>query len=348
MILTNVAYYCIPLISVMFAGHLGDIKLAGATLGNTWASFSGFAVAGLSCALETLCRQAYGAKTYRKMGMYLQASMLVAVSGSLVIAVFWWFTEDVLIAFQQKKPVAEAASTFIRPLIPGLFANALLQCLIRFLQTQSAVVPLAVCSVGPLLLHVPITYLLVHRSGLGYAVRCKKFKETWQGFSSDSFGHVLGLLRLAIPSAIMLCLEFWVFDIITLLAGLMPDSATKTSIIAMCNVNTISVSFFITFGFSAVVSTRVANELGAGNVKKAKNSVKVASQCALVLASTITSIPEIMTEFAAMVALLSVTMILDTAQRVLSGVARGCGWQRIGAWTNLGPFYMVGMPIAIV
>ncbi|XP_078433076.1 protein DETOXIFICATION 19-like [Wolffia australiana] len=383
MILTNVAHYCIPLISVMFAGHLGELKLAGATLANTWATVSGFAVvAGLSGALETLCGQAYGAKMYQKMGMYLQASMLVAVAASSVIAVFWWFTEDVLIALHQEQPIAKAAAVFIRPLIPGLFASALLECLLRFSQTQSVVLPLAVCSLVPLVLHVPITYLLVHRTGLVYAgaaaaasvslwisffmlfcyvVRCKKFKETWQGFSSDSFGHVLGLLRLAIPSAIMLCLEFWAFDIITLLAGLMPDSGTKTSIMAMC-VNTISVSFFITFGFSAVVSTRVANELGSGNVKKAKNAVKVASELALVLASIVvlllifgrrvwatffSSSPEIITEFAAMVPLLAVTMFLDTVQGVLSGVARGCGWQRMGAWTNLGSFYVVGMPIAI-
>ncbi|XP_078433702.1 protein DETOXIFICATION 19-like [Wolffia australiana] len=154
----------------------------------------------------------------------------------------------------------------------------------------------------------------------------------------------------------MLCLEYWAFDIITLLAGLMPDSDTKTSIVAMC-VNTVSVSFFITFGFSAVVSTRVANELGAGNVDKAKNAIKVASELAIVLATIVVSVfvpghklwarffsssPVIITEFGRMVPLLTITMILDTAQGVLSGVARGCGWQRIGACTNLGAFYLIG------
>ena len=43
MILTNVFYYLIPLISVMFAGHLGDLELAGATLANSWATVTGFA-----------------------------------------------------------------------------------------------------------------------------------------------------------------------------------------------------------------------------------------------------------------------------------------------------------------
>ena len=44
MILTNVSYYAITLISVMFAGHLGDVELAGSTLGNSWGTVSGLAL----------------------------------------------------------------------------------------------------------------------------------------------------------------------------------------------------------------------------------------------------------------------------------------------------------------
>lgn len=31
-----------------------------------------------------------------------------------------------------------------------------------------------------------------------------------------------------------------------------------------------------------------------------------------------------------------------------SGVARGSGWQHIGAYINLGAFYVVGLPVAII
>lgn len=43
MTLCNVFYYCITLASVMFAGHLGELELAGATLANSWATVTGFA-----------------------------------------------------------------------------------------------------------------------------------------------------------------------------------------------------------------------------------------------------------------------------------------------------------------
>lgn len=44
LILTNVAYYFIPLVSVMFAGHLGDLELAGSNLANSWAGVTGFSL----------------------------------------------------------------------------------------------------------------------------------------------------------------------------------------------------------------------------------------------------------------------------------------------------------------
>ncbi|XP_066315114.1 uncharacterized protein [Miscanthus floridulus] len=79
MILTNRAYYGIPLVSVVFSGHLGDVQLAGATLGNSWATVTSYALAtGLSGALETLCGQAYGARMYRMLGLYLQSSLILS------------------------------------------------------------------------------------------------------------------------------------------------------------------------------------------------------------------------------------------------------------------------------
>ena len=35
-------------------------------------------------------------------------------------------------------------------------------------------------------------------------------------------------------------------------------------------------------------------------------------------------------------------------QRDVAGVARWCGWQHIGAYINLGAFYLFGIPIAMV
>ncbi|OAY83644.1 protein DETOXIFICATION 18-like [Ananas comosus] len=384
MILTNVSYYAITLVSVMFAGHLGDVELAGATLGNSWGTVTGMALmTGLSGALETLCGQGYGAKLYRLLGIYLQSSIITSTFFAILVSILWYFSEPVLIWLHQEPEVARMAALYLLYLIPGLFAYGYLQCILRFLQTQTVVLPLVVCSIVPLLIHVGLTYLLVHVFGIGfkgtsiagsislwisvfmlavYIKWSKKFRYTWEGFSMEAFHHVLPSMKLAVPSAVMVCFEYWAFEILVLLAGLMPNSELSTSLIAMC-VNTEAVTYMITYGFSAAVSTRVSNEIGAGNIEKAKNAVTVTLKLSVFLAATVvlilsfghniwasmfSSSQAIIQEYAYMAPFVAGSILFDSAQGVLSGVSRGCGWQHLAAWTNLVAFYLIGMPLALL
>lgn len=57
---------------------------------------------------------------------------------------------------------------------------------------------------------------------------------------------------------------------------------------------------------------------------------------------------EMISAFAGMTCLFTVSKVLDSAQGVLSGVSRGCGWLHLAAWTNLVAFYVIGMPLAIL
>ncbi|EEF36034.1 conserved hypothetical protein [Ricinus communis] len=50
---------------------------------------------------------------------------------------------------------------------------------------------------------------------------------------------------------------------------------------------------------------------------------------------------------AAIMPIAAVSIFLDGFQCVLSGTARGCGWQKIGAFINLGSYYLVGIPSAV-
>ncbi|KAF0908223.1 hypothetical protein E2562_023845 [Oryza meyeriana var. granulata] len=383
MVLTNMSYYGIPLVSVMFSGHLGDVHLAGATLGNSWATVTGYAfVTGMSGALETLCGQAYGARMYRMLGLYLQSSLVMSAAVSVLISVLWCFTEPLLLLLRQDAEVSRAAAAFVRAQVPGLFAFSSLQCLLRYLQTQSVVLPLVVCSLAPFLLHVALAHLFVNVLGLGlagagaavsatfwvsclmlivYVLRSEKFAETWNGFSAEAFKFVLPTVKLATPSAVMVCLEYWAFELLVLIAGLLPNPTVSTSLIAMCS-STEAIAYMITYGFSAAVSTRVSNEIGAGNVEGAKKAVAVTLKLSVFLAVAFVLLlgfghglwaglfsgsAVIVAEFAAVTPLMMASILLDSAQGVLSGVARGCGWQHLAAVTNLVAFYFIGMPLAI-
>jgi MATE family multidrug resistance protein len=107
----------------------------------------------------------------------------------------------------------------------------------------------------------------------------------------------------------------------------------------------------------------VSNELGAGNVKGAKKATSVSVKLSLVLALGVViailvghdawvglfSNSHVIKEgFASLRFFLAASITLDSIQGVLSGVARGCGWQRLATVINLGTFYLIGMPISVL
>ncbi|KAK8542747.1 hypothetical protein V6N12_015330 [Hibiscus sabdariffa] len=356
MVLCNVFYFLITMVSVMFAGHLGDVELAGSTLANSWASVTGFAfMTGLSGALETLCGQSFGAKMYNMLGIYLQASCIISFLFSIIISIMWVFTEPILVLLHQDPEISRMAALYMKYLIPGLFAYGFLQNLLRFLQTQSIVIPLVVFSVVPLGIHFGIVYSLVNKTSLGfkgaamaasisiwisflslatYVVFADKFKNTWKGWSFESFRYIIRNSKIALPSAAMLCLEFWAFEILVFLAGLMPNPEITTPLIAIC-VNTENIAYMITYGLSAAASTRVSNELGAGNPDKAKQAMTVTLKLSVLLALVVvltlalghniwsgffSDSRSIIEKFAQMTPLLAVSIAIDAIQGVLSGL----------------------------
>ncbi|KAK4778519.1 hypothetical protein SAY86_006047 [Trapa natans] len=225
MILTNVFYYCIRLVSVMLAGHLGELELASATLANTWTAVTGFAIMiGLSGALETLCGQAFGAKLYRTLGIHLQASRIISFIFSIFISILWYFTEPVLILLHQDADISRTAALYTKALIPGIFAYGFLLNILRFLQTQTIILPLVIFSAIPFSIHVGVAYCLVYKTSLGfegaslsisvslwvsvllmapYLAFSKRCEHSWEGFSRESFHYIAVNLKLALPSAAM-------------------------------------------------------------------------------------------------------------------------------------------------
>lgn len=142
----------------------------------------------------------------------------------------------------------------------------------------------------------------------------------------------------------------------------MPNSEVTTSLIAIC-VNTEAIAFNFTYGLSAAISTRVSNELGAENPDRAKNAMVVSLKLVLLLALVailalvfghniwagfFSDSPSIRKEFATMTPFLAISVALDSFQNVLSGVARGSGWQHLVVIANLASFYAIGMPIAVL
>ncbi|KAK6255493.1 hypothetical protein SCA6_016798 [Theobroma cacao] len=225
LIVAYVFCYSMTMVSIMFAGHLGELEFAGSSLANSWATVTGFGLmTGLSGALETLCGQAFGARIYRQLGIYLQACCQISFLFSILISVLWLFTKPILVRLRQDPEVATAAALYIKYLIPGLFAFGFEQNIMRYCQAQGITLHLVLFTGVPFGLHFALVYFLVNRTSMGFigwpvaasisiwlsclslamfVIFSKRFENTWKGLSLESFGNILKILRLAIPSAAM-------------------------------------------------------------------------------------------------------------------------------------------------
>ena len=179
----------------------------------------------MSCSLETLCGQAFGANQDRMLGVYKQRAMLVLSLVSLPIAAVWANTGRILVRLGQDPEIAAGAGLYIRWMIPGLFFYGWLQCHVRFLQTQKIVVPMMLSSGVTAANHVLMCWALVYKLDMGfkgaamanavsylinvsilalYVRTSPSCKDTWTGFSAEAFRDIPGFLKLAVPSALML------------------------------------------------------------------------------------------------------------------------------------------------
>lgn len=296
LICVSLLQFCLQLISVMFVGHLGELSLSAASMATSFASVTGFSLLmGMSSALDTLCGQSYGAKQYHMLGIHMQRAMIVLLLVSIPIAVVWGNTGHILKFLGQDPQISDQAGVYAKFIIPSLFGYGLLQCHVRFLQSQNIVFPMMLTSGITTLLHVLVCWVLVFKSGLAFkgaalangisywinllllafyvrfSTSCKK---TWTGFSKEALHDIPNFLKLAIPSAIMICLENWSFEMTVLLSGLLPNPQLETSVLSIC-LNTAATVWMIPFGLSGAVSTRVSNELGAGHPKTARLAVCV-------------------------------------------------------------------------
>ncbi|XAR51196.1 hypothetical protein NMG60_11005753 [Bertholletia excelsa] len=378
----NILLYCLQVISVMFVGHLGELPLAGASMATSFAAVTGFSLlTGMASALDTFCGQSYGAKQYHMLGIYKQRAMLVVLLTSIPLAFIWFNAASILVFLGQDPEISAEAGSYIRFMVASILPYGFLQCHVKFLQAQNNVVPMMLTSGFTALLHIFTCWVLVFKSGLGnkgaalanavsywinvsllavYVRVSPSCKMTWTGFSREGLKDLTVYLGLAIPATIMTCLELWSFEMMVLLSGLLRNPKVETSVLSI-RLSYLPLTFFFLFFVS--ISIRVSNELGAGQPRSARLAVCVALCLVLTEGVLMAALlimgrkfwgyfysreEKIVRYVAQMLILLAASNMFDGVQSVLSGNARGCGWQKIGACVNLGAYYLVGIPFGIL
>lgn len=383
MILTGLLLYSRSIISMLFLGRLGDLALAGGSLAVGFANITGYSIlSGLAMGMEPICGQAFGAKKYKLLGLSLQRTVLLLVFTSFPIAFLWLNMKSILLFCGQDESIAAQAQEYLFYSLPDLFAQAVLHPLRIYLRTQSITLPLTFCAAVSILLHVPINYLLVSKLELGikgvafagvwtninlvsslvvYIIVSGVYKKTWEGVSMECLKGWKSLLNLAIPSCVSVCLEWWWYEIMILICGLLLNPKATVASMGIL-IQTTALIYIFPSSLSFSVSTRVGNEIGAGRPQKAKFAAIVGLSGGFLLgftaflfavsvrniwATMFTQDKEIIALTSLVLPIIGLCELGNCPQTTGCGVLRGTARPKVGANINLGCFYLVGMPVAV-
>ncbi|KAL6012426.1 Protein DETOXIFICATION 33 [Asimina triloba] len=270
---------------------------------------------------------------------------------------------DTLPRHPKKKKHSACAGKFSIWILPQLFAYAVNFPIQKFLQAQRKVMVMAVVSAVVLVINVVVSWLLILKLEWGLVGAALSLNlsfwllnfgfmayifsgtcgEAWSGFSWLAFKDLYPFLKLSIASAVMLCLEYWYVMLLVVLTGRLKDPLIAVDAISVC--------------------VRVSNELGAGNSQAAKFSVLVVSIMSVIIGVIIvalvlvtrdqfpllfTSSIEVAKLVSKLTSLLSISLLLNSLQPVLSGVAIGAGWQALVAYINIACYYIFGLPVGLI
>ncbi|KAF8040332.1 hypothetical protein BT93_B2538 [Corymbia citriodora subsp. variegata] len=278
MVAVNLSQYFLQIVSVMMVGHLGELSLSSTAIAISFCAVTGFSPFGMSSALETICGQAYGAEQYQKFSIQIHNGILCLILVCLPLSLVWIFMGKLLVLMGQDPEISLEAGRFATCLIPALFAYGTLQPLVRYFQTQSLVFPLLVSSVVTLIFHLAVCWTLVFNSSfrnlgaaiaiglsywlnvillalyMKYSPSCAKTKTRVLIFR-ELFPGMREFFSLAVPSAVMICLEWWSFEFLTMLSGLLPNPKLETSVLSVC-LAVLATLYTIPDGLGAAVRRR--------------------------------------------------------------------------------------------
>jgi len=299
----NLTWFAKTAITTAFLGRLGELQLAGGTLGFSFANVTGFSVlTGLSSAMEPICGQAHGARNHKLLHKTLLMAIILLLITSIPISLLWLNLDKVLVQFGQQRDIAYLAKQYATYLLPDLVITSFLCPFKVYLSSQEVTLPTLFSSAIGLVFHIPLNILLAKAKGLqGVAMavwltdlsivlmlvlyvynmeRRKKGdngKMLWEeggGWWDQKLCDWAQLLKLSAPCCLTTCLEWWCWEIMILLTGRLPDARRMVAVIAVV-LNFDYLMFSVMLSLATCASVRVSNELGAGHPQTAQGSAYV-------------------------------------------------------------------------
>ncbi|KAK9030165.1 hypothetical protein V6N11_031596 [Hibiscus sabdariffa] len=373
------------IISMLFLSHLGREELAGGSLAMGFGNITGISVIkGLSFGMDPICGQAYGARRYSVLSQTFHRMLYLLLLTCIPISILWLNVEPIFLRLGQDPDATKIAKVYLVAFIPELIAQSLLHPIRTFLKSQGITTPLTIAAICAVLFHPLINYLFTMYfklgvEGIALALACTTFNlnlgliiymlvsetplKPWHGVTLLSiFQGWQPLLALALPSLVSVCLEWWWYEIMLFLCGLLDNP--KASVAAMgILIQTTGVLYNFPYSLSSGISTRVSQALGAGRPSCAHRVANIglimafafglsAFVVTIVLRSwwgkLFTDEPQIIDLISTALPILGLCEIGNSPQTVACGVLTGTARPKDGVRINLCSFYIIGLPVAIL
>ncbi|KAI9179182.1 ethionine resistance protein [Blastocladiella emersonii ATCC 22665] len=373
------------MVPTLLVGHLGAAELASASLAVMFSNVLGFSICfGISTALDTLASQAVtGSKNPRQAGIFLQRAILINLALTIPLTVGWFLAEPLLRLVGQDAELSRMAGQYIRVLWIGLFPMIISNCVAKFLIAQGIMQVQFLVSLITVPVNVGLGYLLTFVDwplNLGFygTAAASVVTETlamiltllytwrvnghqcWTPWSREALRGWKAFIKLGLPGMLMTCAEWWVFELVALMAGLLGPLQLAAQAVL---INTVATTFMIVVGLSVVAGARVGNHLGAGDAVAASHASTVSVGIGMVTSFAIaavlfglrfilpyafTSEPEVVDLVASVLPIVALFQLPDAAVCIVNGILRGCGKQKVGAIFVMSAYYIIGVPLGIL
>jgi multidrug resistance protein, MATE family len=378
----------VPIIMLYFVGQLHapqqdiTVIMAGISLSTTFANVTGVSVLiGLASAVETMASQLYGSHQYREVGYVVQRSILILGLACIPIFIVWHLAPALFHMCGVSTEICHIVGVALRIRALGLPMDVIRYSLERYLTAINVTRPLMIASLFLDIELIILCFSTVIMSQLDYTSICYNFiissylgglvliavcsrnevvMEPLQYPSLEAFLHWGDFLKLGGAGALMLCCEWWAYEILVLMAGFLGTAAIDAQSIILMFVGLL---YSLPLGFSTVVSVHIGQCIGAGRLDDAKIAgytgtiTIILVQGALSLAvwvvgpwyvAMFTSDEHVLSLIRHAIAYVCAFVLLDGLQNVGSGILRGAGKQNLGAALNFIAFYLIGLPMSYV
>lgn len=178
----------------------------------------------MSSATETLCGQAFGAKQYHMLGIYLQRSWIINLVVATFILPIFIFTAPIFKLLHEEEDIADTAGYIAYWFIPILYNLVFYFTIQQFLQSQLKNMVIGWLSSISLMLHVLLSWLFVTVLDWGIPGAMSAMivsywflviggfvyifggwcPDTWKGFTTAAFADLWPVIKLSVSSGVML------------------------------------------------------------------------------------------------------------------------------------------------